>query len=58
MDVLEVHSNMTISDSNPIANNLRVDFPSLEEGNDGDYYALLYPLSKDGGFWDGEVWTA
>ena len=58
MDVLEIQSNMTIPDSNPLLNSLRIDFPRSEEGNDGDYYALLYPLSKDGEFWDGEVWTA
>ena len=29
-----------------------VQFPLREEGEDGDYYALLYPVG-----WDGEVWS-
>ena len=29
-----------------------VQFPRREEGEDGDYHALLYPVG-----WDGEVWS-
>ena len=38
--------------------NISIDLPKPEVGEDGDYYALLYPLAQDGEMWDGEVWVA
>ena len=32
--------------------NIGVQFPVRDEGEDGDYYALLYPVG-----WEGKVWS-
>ena len=53
MEVLDIQSGMTTSNP-PIK--ISIDLPTREDGSDGDYYALLYPLGKDGELWDGEVW--
>ena len=53
VDVLEIQNNMA---GNQFPIEISINIPRREIGNDGDYYALLYPLSQDGGFWDGEVW--
>lgn len=55
MEVLDIQSSMTTS--NPPFN-ITIDLPRPEDGSDGDYYALLYPLGQDGELWDGEVWAA
>lgn len=55
MEVLDIQSSMTTS--NPPMN-ISIDLPRAEDGTDGDYYALLYPLGQNGKAWDGEVWTA
>ena len=54
MEVLDIQSGMTTSNP-PIK--ISIDLPTPEDGSDGDYYALLYPLGQDGELWDGEVWT-
>ena len=54
MEVLDIQSSMTTSNP-PIK--ISIDLLTLEDGSDGDYYALLYPLGQDGELWDREVWT-
>ena len=54
MEALDIQSGMTTSNP-PIK--ISIDLPTPEDGSDGDYYALLYPLGQDGELWDGEVWT-
>ena len=49
MQVLEIQTPVH-SDIMPMK--IGVQFPLREEGEDGDYYALLYPVG-----WDGEVWS-
>ena len=53
MEVLDIQNSMTTA--NPPMK-ISVSVPTREEGSDGDYYALLYPLGQDGQLWDGEVW--
>ena len=55
MEILDIQTSMTTS--NPPMN-ISIDVPRAEDGSDGDYYALLYPLGRDGELWDGEVWVA
>lgn len=50
MDVMEVQTPVR-SDVMPMK--IGTQFPLEEEGEDGDYYALLYPVG-----WEGEVWKA
>lgn len=54
MEVLDLQTKMTTS--NPPMK-ISVDLPTSEDGSDGDYYALLYPLGRDGELWDGDVWS-
>ena len=54
MEVLDIQSGMTTSNP-PIK--ISIDLPTPEDGSNGDYYALLYPLGQDGELWNGEVWT-
>ena len=49
MEVMEVQSPVR-SDVMPMT--IGVQPPKQEEGEDGDYYALLYPVG-----WEGEVWS-
>ena len=55
MEILDIQNSMTINNP-PI--NISMDLPRSQDGSDGDYYALLYPLGQDGELWDGEVWAA
>ena len=50
MDVLEIQNGLTTSNP-PMTTS--IDLPGTGHGEDGDYYALLYPLA-----WEGEVWSA
>ena len=49
MDLVEVRTPVR-SDVMPLK--IGVQFPFPEDGEDGDYYALLYPFG-----WEGEVWS-
>lgn len=55
MEVLDIQTSMTTSNP-PI--NISIDLPRPQDGSDGDYYALLYPLGQNGELWDGDVWEA
>ena len=50
MDVMGIQSPVR-SDVMPMT--IGVEFPVAENGEDGDYYALLYPVG-----WEGEVWSS
>ena len=49
MEVLEIQTPLH---SGILPMKIGVQFPLRNEGEDGDYYALLYPVE-----WDGEVWN-
>lgn len=50
VEVLDIQNGLTASNP-PMTTS--IDIPRADQGEDGDYYALLYPLD-----WKGDVWSA
>ena len=50
MDVFQIQ--IDVADSAPVPLQTNTMFPDPATGEDGDYYALIYPVG-----WDGPVWN-